>query len=236
MRARVEPGDSARELFDVQFPAFEVGPVDVGDLELSARRGFEPRRDIEHAVVVEVQARHGIGRLRPRRLFLEADGPPGGIELDDTVTFRVAHAITEDGRPSLTCGCLSKVIREVRTVEEVVSESESHATAPDKLAADDERLSQPLRAWLNGVPDAQSDFRAVPEQALESADVARSADDEDVPNACEHQRGQRVVHHRLVVDRQELLADHTRQRVEACTRPAGQDDAFHRDNPSRSRS
>jgi hypothetical protein len=43
----------------------------------------------------------------------------------------------------------------------------------------------------------------------------------------EHQRGQRVVDHRLVVDRQQLLAHGLGQRMQARARAAGQDDALH---------
>src|SRR6478672_12946995 len=42
--AGVEPGDAARQLLDVQLSAVEIGPIDVGDLELAARRRRQPGR------------------------------------------------------------------------------------------------------------------------------------------------------------------------------------------------
>ena len=42
----------------------------------------------------------------------------------------------------------------------------------------------------------------------------------------QHQRRQRVVHHRLVVDRHELLADGARQRMQPRSRSAGENDAL----------
>ena len=54
----------------------------------------------------------------------------------------------------------------------------------------------------------------------------RRRDDQDVSNPRQHQRRQRVVHHRLVVDRHELLADRPRQRMQPRPRAAGEDDAF----------
>ncbi len=51
-------------------------------------------------------------------------------------------------------------------------------------------------------------------------------DDEDVPDPGEHQRRQRVVDHRLVVDRDELLRDSQCDRMQSRTRTARQNDAF----------
>ena len=53
----VDDGGSITELLDVQLAEREVGAVDVGDLELAARRGPEPGGDAGDLVVVEVQAR-----------------------------------------------------------------------------------------------------------------------------------------------------------------------------------
>src|SRR2546426_5775523 len=47
-------------------------------------------------------------------------------------------------------------------------------------------------------------------------------DDENLPDTSQHQGRQRVIDHRLVVDRQELLALRERHRVETRTSAAGQ--------------
>jgi hypothetical protein len=39
--AGVEPREAAAHLLDVEVAALEIGAVDVGDLELAARRGLE---------------------------------------------------------------------------------------------------------------------------------------------------------------------------------------------------
>src|SRR5439155_545192 len=65
------------------------------------------------------------------------------------------------------------------------------------------------------------------EQLFEAGCVLRRRDDQDVADAGEHQRRQRVIHHRLVVDRQELLRDDLRHRVKAGSCATGEDDAFH---------
>src|SRR5206468_2271506 len=97
----------------------------------------------------------------------------------------------------------------------------------DEPSADHERLGESLRPRLHVVHDAEPELTAVAEQALKRRLVFRRRNDEDVPDAGEHQRRERVVNHRLVVDRDELLAESQGQRIEPCPRTAREDDAFH---------
>ena len=86
------------EPLDVQPPLPQIRAVDVGDLELAARRRPQTRRDVDHPVVVEVESGHGARRARPRGLFLDAHRPAGGVELDDAVALGIAHEVGEDRR------------------------------------------------------------------------------------------------------------------------------------------
>ena len=54
--SRVEPGETAGKQLDLQFAGFQVGPVDVRDLQLAPRGWLEVRGDLEDVIVVEVQA------------------------------------------------------------------------------------------------------------------------------------------------------------------------------------
>ena len=100
--------------------------------------------------------------------------------------------------------------------------------AADEAAAEDERLRQAVGARLHAVADRDAPLRAVAEQRLEARHVLRRADQQDVADAGEHQRAERVVHHRLVVHRQQLLAERERRRVQARSRAAGEDDSLAR--------
>ena len=117
-------------------------------------------------------------------------------------------------------------------VEDVVAERERDAIVRDELAADHKRLREAVGAGLRGVGDRETELGAVAEQPAESVLLVRRGDDENLPNPAEHQRRQRVVHHRFVVDRHQLLADRARQRMQPRSRPAGENDAFH-PNPRR---
>jgi hypothetical protein len=112
-------------------------------------------------------------------------------------------------------------------VEQVVTEDQAHRVLADERLADQERLGETARCRLLGVGQVDAEIATVAERGLERRTVARRADQEDVLNAAEHQRAQRVVDHRLVVDREQLLAHRARHRIEARTRAAGKDDALH---------
>src|SRR5580765_7548695 len=98
MSSSVEPRDSAAEFFDVELASIEVVAVDVRDLQFPPCGRFQRRRDVEHTVVVKVQARDGVLRFWAGRLFFEADGSALAIEFDDTITFGIAHCIPKDRR------------------------------------------------------------------------------------------------------------------------------------------
>ena len=57
--------------------------------------------------------------------------------------------------------------------------------------------------------------------------VITTPHEQDLPAARQHHRRQRVVDHRLVVDRQKLLVGGPRHRVKPRTAAAGQNDALH---------
>ena len=73
VRAGVQPGDAAAEHLDPQRAGLLVGAVDVHDLQLAARRGAQPRGDVGHPPVVEVQPGDRQVRARARGLLLDRE-------------------------------------------------------------------------------------------------------------------------------------------------------------------
>lgn len=227
--AGVQPRVAAAEGDDGQRPLLQVHLVERGDLQLAARGRLHPMGLGGDVARVEVQAGDGVGALGALGLLLDGDGPPLRIELHDPEALGVVHVVAEDrGPPRL--GVLygaRQVARQAVAVEDVVAEHERARLAGDELLADGERLREAVRRGLLGVGQVHAVARAVPEQALEVGQVRRRGDDQDVPDASQHEGGQRVVDHGLVVDRQQLLGGHERERVQARAGPAGEDDAFH---------
>ena len=231
--AGVEPRVAAAQGDDGQRPLLQVHLVERGDLQLAARRRLDLVGLGGHVARVEVQAGDGVGALGLGWLLLDGDGPPLAVELHDAEALGVVHVVAED-RGAARLGVLDgarQVAAEAVAVEDVVAEHQGARLAVNELLADGEGLRQAVGARLLGVGEVDAVARAVPEQALEVGQVGRRGDDQDVPDARQHEGGQRVVDHGLVVDRQQLLGGHERERVQAGAGPAGEDDAFHNITP-----
>ena len=227
--AGVQPRVPAAEGDHGQRPLLQVHLVERGDLKLAAGRGLDLMRLLRHVTRVEVQAGDGVAGLGLLRLLLDGDGPPFAVELHDAEALGVVHVVAED-RGAARLGVLDgtrQVARQAVAVEDVVAQHQRARLAGDKVLADGEGLGQAVRRGLLGVGQVHAVARAVPEQALEVGQVGRRGDDQDVPDARQHEGGQRVVDHGLVVDRQQLLGGHERERVQARAGPAGEDDALH---------
>ena len=231
--AGVEPRVAAAQGHHGQRPLLQVHLVERGDLQLAAGRRLHLMRLGGHVARVEVQAGDGVGALGALGLLLDGDGPPLAVELHDAEALGVVHVVAED-RGAARLGVLDgarQVAGQAVAVEDVVAEHQGARLSADEVLADGEGLREAVRAGLLGVGEVHAVARAVPEQALEVGQVGRGGDDQDVPDARQHEGGQRVVDHGLVVDRQQLLGGHERERVQARAGPAGEDDAFHNITP-----
>ena len=224
--AGVEPGVAAAHDLHVELSLLQVRRVHVRDLQLPARARRDAGRDVADLLVIEVQARDGVAALGHLGLFLDAERAAVVIEVHHAVALRIVHVVGEDAG---TFGAGRRTVEQVLqvvAVEDIVAQHQRARGAADKLAAEDERLRQAVRARLHAVTQVQAPAAAVTEQRLETRRVLRRADDEDVADAGEHQRAQRVVDHRLVIHRQQLLADGQCRRVQPGAGAAGKDDAF----------
>lgn len=231
--AGVQPRVAAAEGHDGQRPLLQVHLVERGDLQLAARRRLDLMGLGGHVARVEVESGDGVGALGLGGLLLDGDGAALAIEFDNAEALGVVHVVAED-RGAARLGVLDgarQVARQAVAVEDVVAEHEGARLAINELLADGEGLREAVRAGLLGVGEVHAVARAVPEQSLEVGEVSRGGDDQDVPDARQHEGGQRVVDHGLVVDRQQLLGGHERERVQARAGPAGENDAFHNITP-----
>ena len=235
--AGVQPRVAAAEGDHGQRPLLQVHLVERGDLQLATGGGLHPMCLGGDVARVEVQAGDGVGALGALGLLLDGDGPPLAVELHDAEALGVVHVVAEDRGPA-RLGVLDgarQVAAEAVAVEDVVAEHQRARLAGDELLADGEGLCEAVRRGLLGVGEVHAVARAVPEQAPEVGQVGRRGDDQDVPDARQHEGGQRVIDHGLVVDRQQLLGGHERERVQARAGPAGEDDAFHIFRPLQSK-
>src|SRR5205814_941264 len=129
---------------DVELAALEVRAVDVGDLELAARRGLEARGDLQHAVVVEIETHDGVARARALRLLLDSRCFSFCIECNDAIALGILDRIGKYSRAALPLRRLLEEIHESVAVEQVVAQHQRHGIAADEFSPDDERLSDAI--------------------------------------------------------------------------------------------
>ncbi len=229
-RAGVQPGRAADHLLDRQPAPVEVDPVDVGDLVLTARRFLQALGDLDDVVVVEVQTRNRVIGFRCFGLLLQRQRHAVRAEFDDTIGRRISHPIRENG--SATYGLeATQAGAQSRAVEDVVPQHQSHGIITDVIGAEHESLCQTVGLILRHIAEVDTELCAVAKEPMEARRVVRGGDHQDVADAGHHQRGQWVVDHRLVVHRQQLLADAHRDRMQAGARTPGQDDSAHAKAP-----
>ncbi len=109
-------------------------------------------------------------------------------------------------------------------MKQVVAQHQGGGLASEEVGADQEGLGQAIGTGLDRVANLHTPGRAIAEKALEGGLIVGGADDQDLADPRQHQGAERVIDHRLVVDRHQLLAHRRGQRSQARTAATGQDD------------
>ena len=106
-------------------------------------------------------------------------------------------------------------------IEDVVAQHQHTRRSAHKVAAEYECLRKAVRAWLYTVAETYAPLTAVSQQTLESRSVLRRTYQQNVSYPRGHQCAQRVIHQRLIVDGEQLLADRERGGMQASSASAG---------------
>ncbi len=97
----------------------------------------------------------------------------------------------------------------------------------DERFGDQKRLGNAPGFGLLAIFDGHAKAAAVTEHLFEARQIVRRGDEAQVANAAFDERRERIINHRLVINRLELLARHQRKRIQPRPGAAGQNDAFH---------
>src|SRR5882757_5158683 len=161
------------------------------------------------------------------RFLFYADGAARVVERDDPITFGIADMIREDRRTRLPSRGRGEHIRQPMAEENIVAKHHCNRIVADERRPKNEALCQAGGLGLFGVADADAPLFAVAEQSLKLTAIHRCCDYKDVTDTREHQNRQRIVDHRLVVDRQELLAHSAGDRIEPRPVASSENNPFH---------
>lgn len=151
-------------------------------------------------------------------LFLDGQHALVLVELHNAEALGVLDVVAED-RGTARLGIfdrLAQIAAKAVSVENIVAEDHGARVIADEILSDQKRLRQTVRMRLHRVGQPDAELASVAEQALETRRVLRRGDDEDVADAREHERRERVVDHGLVVHGKQLLGRDPRERVQPC--------------------
>ena len=210
MRAGIEPGKAATHQLHTQLAILQKHLVDRGNLQLTACRRLDVLGHLHHLVGVEIEPHDGIVALGLLGLFLDAEHTSLGVELGHTVALGVGHPVAEDGGATVNLDIVHRLAQHTSqavAMEDIVAQHQTDIIVANELLADNERLRQPVGRRLLGITEMHAEVAAVAQKALESRQVVRSRNNQYVTDAGQHQHADGIVHHRLVVDGQQLFAD-----------------------------
>ena len=138
------------------------------------------------------------------------------------------HRIAEHRRALLSRVGRLQHLHEILPEEDVVAQDQHAGLAADKVLTQQIGLGQTARRGLDHVFKPHAEARAVAQQAHKPGLILGGGDDQDLAHAGQEQHRQRIIDHRLVVDRQELLGDCDGQRMQARACPPRQNDTLSR--------
>src|SRR5438105_13026737 len=143
--------------------------------------------------------------LRLFRFFLQTDSLARGIEFDHAVTLRVAHLISENARAALE---VERVTIKIKfPVENIVAKNERCAGVADEFGANQKSLGNPFRFRLLRVLNADAKLRAIAQITAEHRHIFGRRNEEHFAQTAQHERGEWIADHRLVVNGEKLFAD-----------------------------
>src|SRR5262249_27720533 len=155
-----QPRVSSAERHDPELARSEIAAVEIGDLQLSARRGPERPGELDYPPVVEIEAGNCVIGLGPRWLFLEADGALPRIELHDAVALRVLDVTGKYRRSGRQPRRPAELGLKIVTVENVVAENQRTGAAVQESLSDQECLRDAFGLRLLLVRETDSPARS----------------------------------------------------------------------------
>ena len=211
----------------MELSCLEIGVVDAGDLQFAACGRTDLFRDPHNLVVIEIEPRDRVIGLRILRLLFDGDRIARRVEFNDAEALRIPDIVSENRRPRLPFRCLPQKSAEIGAVKDVVPQHQRDGIRPDELLPDQERLRQSFRFRLHGVAEEDPEPGSVAQKPLKRGLILRRGDHKDLPDSRQHQRADRIIDHRLVINSEELFGNSFCDRMQSGSRSAGQHDSLH---------
>ncbi|MPM64768.1 hypothetical protein SDC9_111657 [bioreactor metagenome] len=140
------------------------------------------------------------------RFLFNADGFTRSIKIYHTIAFRVTHFVGKDQGAISKGSALAQLTAKPLPKENVIAQNQGHFFASNELLTHNKSICQAARFILASVGELKPKLRSIPKQPLKTGQVFWRADHQNIADACQHKHGKRVIDHRFIVNRQQLLA------------------------------
>src|SRR5215471_5972446 len=203
-RACVQPRKTPWQPVHAELAAPEIFKVYVGDLQFTPGARLQPLGDADHLVVVEVQAGHRVAAPGLLGFLLDGDRPACRIKFDHAIALWIVHMVSKDYRPAVES--VEGLLDHLGAGENIVPQNQGHRIPSNERFGDKKGHGDAVGLFLFTEVDPESKPAAVPEQLAEPWQILGRGDQAKLPDSAFDQGRERIVNHRLVVNRLELLA------------------------------
>ena len=144
------------------------------------------------------------------------------VKFHNAKALRIFYIVTKNRRIAFLCclHCISKIFTKVAAIEYIVAKYHRTGIISNKVLANEKSLRQAIRTRLYCIGQVNAKLRAIAKQFFKARCIIRRRNNQDILNACQHQCRQRIINHRFIINRQQLLACYLRQRIKSCARAA----------------
>ena len=160
-RAGIEPGVAAAQGDYIQISFLEIDLIEICDLKLASRGGLHLFRVFADILIVEIETRHSVVRLRMGGFLLDGLGTPFFVEFDDAEALRIIDVVAKDSGTFRAGGGFFQILRETGAVEDVIPQYHGAGLAIDEFFSQNEGLRKAIGRGLDLVGEVDAITRAV---------------------------------------------------------------------------
>jgi hypothetical protein len=115
-------------------------------------------------------------------------------------------------------------------VEDIIPKYKARRTGSDEVLTNDERLGKPFRAGLLGVLQLDLPLISVAKQLPVKRQILGGGNYQNLTDAGQHKGCKGIIHHRLVVNGENLLTYDLRDGIQSRSTAPGKDNTFQTHN------
>lgn len=111
-RAGIEPGIAAAQGDYVQISFLEIDLIEICDFKLASGGGLHLLRVFTDVLVIEIETRHGVVRLRMSGFLFDGLGTAFFVEVNDAEALRIVDVVAKDSGAFRAGGGFFQILRE----------------------------------------------------------------------------------------------------------------------------